>query len=728
MTEISVKYAARFKKRKAMKSIRNDYRKALAELITNSDDSYKRLEEQAKKVDNTEYLNQIKEINIYFNTKKRLFEVVDFGEGLTKKEMEEIFEEYGSERETHYAPGRALFGQGLFDVMYCSESGGEIHSLKLGELHRGKARWRGDDQKFITVDKKIREKAELRKKYRIPERNGTNVSFFFKAGKLKFDKVYRELCNFYMLRFINSNPNRKVTLTFVDGNRVINSEILKYSFPSGKKIDEINKTLDLEGYPTIEIYGELYESDIELSQRGINRAGGLLFYDEDFNVYDITLFSYDPHPNAQTFWGKVQMIGLKQFVIKKLSENEEILTDTRDGFDKHHLFYNTISEVFEGWLESLVEEKKSRPTVVVSKSLRRKDKKALTLLNEIYDEINKALTKGGPIKKKKLPKIMHTEIEFDRNSTVINVNEEENVTLFVNTEMVEEGECVILKSDNPNIELRPEQIVVKKDKKNKIQRHPINLIGKVPRDCGMVTATYKDATVHLSVAVIENVPFIPENGIEFNPKQYSSTDTRANRIYLYVDLSKVELGDTVSFDSPDNENIVLTETSIKISNESFAVQDGIMKISTLYRGYGVDQVGHIVATVGEYSDEAEIRIVERDTPSGMFEKYTFMNMGEDWDQSFFHKKKKEILINLDHKINREYFGQTEESGIKAVEEDPRAQMLLSEILLWECLQGAVSDWWYKPGGHSGDGYPIIMKEFNRLKNEYGAEIYKIYVK
>jgi len=124
MVEIEVKDSARFIRRHMNKALRRSYLKALTEPITNSDDSYGRIEKSSP----SDLSPKI--IRVYASPRKKQFDVLDLAEGISNEEMINLFREYGEEKRTHEMGGRGIFGQGLSDVLFSREEGGWVHSVK----------------------------------------------------------------------------------------------------------------------------------------------------------------------------------------------------------------------------------------------------------------------------------------------------------------------------------------------------------------------------------------------------------------------------------------------------------------------------------------------------------------------------------------------------------------------------------------------------------------------
>lgn len=111
------------------KSAIQHFSDAVVELVTNSDDSYKRLEENGAKHSG--------KIEIYVSRAKggkiREFYIQDFAEGISREKLEEIIA-FGGEV-SGFSEGksvRGLFGRGLKQAIIALEGEAEIFTKKMG--------------------------------------------------------------------------------------------------------------------------------------------------------------------------------------------------------------------------------------------------------------------------------------------------------------------------------------------------------------------------------------------------------------------------------------------------------------------------------------------------------------------------------------------------------------------------------------------------------------------
>src|SRR3989344_8367062 len=259
--EYKVDFHDRIRRRHRKKAVRN-YLKGLTELTTNSDGSYRNLEERGEKVSG--------EIIITLDRITRMFQVLDNGEGMTKETMQEIFTQTGAKHKTQRKGGRSLFGKGLPDTLFSPiiEIGsGEVHSIREDKYSVAifKKNKNGEEVVEIKPDEENEQRVttQLRKKLGIAK-NGTLVKFKL-SNKEHFprDETFvKDISNFYMMRLINTNPNRKIKLVFLNEGKLLYETPIRYKEPSDKiKVGKtIKAEINFDKYPVIKITGELYKT------------------------------------------------------------------------------------------------------------------------------------------------------------------------------------------------------------------------------------------------------------------------------------------------------------------------------------------------------------------------------------------------------------------------------------------------------------------------------------
>jgi hypothetical protein len=212
MPEYPLQFATRQIRRAFERAIGRSIPKILTELITNADDSYRRLFQAGSELEGPA------PIVILFDRAKRRFAVIDHAEGLTDEEMKDRFTVYGQESVDRLRgmQTRSLFGKGLRDVLF-TQRFGQVKSIKEGKFFNCRFRWKqfeGQERPIVEIKPPTRVTPELREALGIPG-NGTYVEFQLAEGVRTphTDKLIERLSRFYMLRMINSSPHREVVFS-----------------------------------------------------------------------------------------------------------------------------------------------------------------------------------------------------------------------------------------------------------------------------------------------------------------------------------------------------------------------------------------------------------------------------------------------------------------------------------------------------------------------------------
>jgi len=432
MPRKEVKTATRYRRRKRSVAIAKSLLKTLAEPITNSDDSYNVLSAQGAMPTDKSF-----PITIYVDRKKRQIKVVDNAEGMTAKELENKFEEYGAAKSGAYEGygTRGLFGQGVSDVLFYHEDG-VIRSVKNGHASICKFTEKSEKSYIEVEDCEVNDSSlkKLSKEWKIDGDRGTVVEFRVAEDTPihDYENLVKRLSSFYMLRLINSNDLRDVQLVYKDTKETKRSRI-RYNFPKGEPVDNKSFELKFENYDPVKIDVELYRSKSPLPTSGDERESGILVHDEEGAVYDLTLFGLDSMPHTDRFFGFMKLTGAREIILDKLNDKkhpEEILSDSRDGLNVQHEFYKELELIARDWLQPiLAAEKKESSNKNVSEATVESHRKALEELNKLDEELT-GEDDGGTIRKRKKVKLTGG-MEFARNRITVTAGKKYGLQLLI---------------------------------------------------------------------------------------------------------------------------------------------------------------------------------------------------------------------------------------------------------------------------------------------------------
>ena len=345
----------------------------IVELVTNSDDSYKRLEGKGQNVSGKIEIHVIRQKG---GICKNLI-VTDFAEGMSREELEDAIVFAG---ETKLGASiRGLFGRGLKEtIMALGE--GEIKTIKDGKYCTTRL-WYDQKLHKPQYDDEI-----LSKTYDTGEPSGTCIDIKITNEKIRittYENFKDQLIKHFALRDINSSPNRKIILIFKElKNTLKYTTELKFLRQEGKKVFEGKR--NIPGFGD-EVGITVYESPEPLESPRNNPFGlaGILIKTGGC-ILDNQLFKFDTDPAGFYFFGEAICSNLE----KRLRKGEkEILDPNRNGLELRHEYSKALAKVIEGALEPLILEKRKSIESTPKKELKSTTKKMLKKLCNLLNEM-----------------------------------------------------------------------------------------------------------------------------------------------------------------------------------------------------------------------------------------------------------------------------------------------------------------------------------------------------
>ena len=441
VTRISrpMEYAGRFGRQQADQAIKRDLVRALVELITNSDDSYRRIERQGIPVSGRIF------IEVQRRRQGSLVKVTDFAEGMDGETLDRAVGTYADETSGFLSgePVRGYFGRGVKDAIL-GLGEGTVTGTVDNQQHRAWLRIRANEPYYdaqTPIDlgdgshpnSTVVEIRVNRDDIRIPQ----------------FDNLRTQLLLHFALRDITTDNSRTVILKNLNDRRSRQEFQLRYQFPQGQPL--LSDTCQLPNSDaSCEV--DVYRADIPLDtprEQGYTAQAGLLIKSEN-TIFDNTLLRFDGDPNAQRLYGTVTCGYLDEL----LRENEPILLATRDGLDRSHPFIRSLYDLCEQVLEPLVDREAQRSRQEQSRAqsneLRNKLNDAVSRFNQIArDELADMdnLDTNGP------PEIPVPESGFGFVPEYTDILMARNRTLHLRglTRLVPEGSAATVTSDNENV-------------------------------------------------------------------------------------------------------------------------------------------------------------------------------------------------------------------------------------------------------------------------------------
>ncbi len=733
MSEIEVTIDNRYLKRKSSNAVGKSILKTLTEPITNSDDSYRILSAKGEggKTD-------IGSITIQVNRKSRLVRIIDNAEGMSKSDLEKKFKVYGAEKSGAYEgyAVRGLFGQGISDVLFY-HSEGIIKTIKNGEASTCEF-YERDDKRFINVNAVPGDATKTAQKWELNSTRGTIVEFVADedAHLYEFENLANRLSVFYMLRLINSNDTRHVLLQYTDLKGRMRQSAVRYKFPEGEPVDHQTFSMQFEDYAPVEIEANLYRSKEALAVAGDERENGLLVHDEEETIYDQTFFGLDNFPGTDKYYGFLKLKGAREIIKDKINKKknpEEVLLDTRDGFNTQHEFYKQLEAIVKKWLYPIISKGRNHVDEGgLSEAVQEKQKLAFDELNKLYSQLTGEDAYGTiRVVSDKRPA---GGLEFARSQMAVTVNKKYSMQLAIDTRIIKPGSIVKITAFRKNIGFTPDSIKVEDpgDSNDDILIKTITILGNEVGVVDTLEATHEQRKSSVVVSVIKEGIFYPGNGLEFHPDYTRIVANRESKLILYIDARLIKNGDKIVFTS-SNEHIKLKKTKVTLAVGHHR-NSIVARVPVIFSGEQIGESGIIEATCKEYRAQARIDVVDRipkkpSSLSGKFRGWSFDEKVTMPFQAFYDHHPESptcgfILINPNHPINIRYFGENPRKS--EVVKSQTGQLYLAEIILSESLNVAIPEAMQKGVLPKRSDYDLLYY-IAQKKWEYGAAIYKHFV-
>jgi hypothetical protein len=480
-----LQYADRVALQQADQAIRKDVLRALVEIITNSNDSYSRLEDAGRSVSG-EII-----IDVWRKHKNSTIRVRDFAEGMDDARMDRVVGTYGEatsgmKEDMHV---RGMWGRGLKDAIF-GLGYGYVNSICGNMLYRSSLLLK-DGVPTFDLNEPIPATETLRQKHGIPEGNGTEIEMIVSREDVKmpqFENLRNYLQRHFELRTIMGSPARLIILRNLSGaDRIRDEQVLSYKPPRGEMV--LDEQFEIEGFPA-STHLQLLRSKIQLSTRGEEgdyADAGLLVISQS-TVVSLTMLKFENDPYASYFYGSVRC----DYLHDLMKNDEPILTATRDGINWTLPFTKALKQAVESRIEPLVQVEREHAMqdeqMKLDKRLRKKLDKTIRELNVIASSelsVERSLPSDG-----KDAEPPPSAPEFVPARVFVQTGQTVTLTLRAHlSERIHEGAAVFVVSDNPEVEVLTPKVHIKASKDHReIGVAKVQVEGKQVGNEGVVTA------------------------------------------------------------------------------------------------------------------------------------------------------------------------------------------------------------------------------------------------
>lgn len=605
-----------------------------AEIITNADDSYARIEETG------DYTP--KPIDIYFDRRKDEFTVVDNAEGMTEEELTEKFKKYdvdtSNSNDTNKV--RGMFGRGATDVLIESSLVKKDNFLiSFKDKEATKLVFIFDKGKgFYKKTLSDEEANEVREKYNI-KGNGTVVKFG--TGRKYPKDVIGAIRDYYMLRFIFANENRIVTLYDLnEENSVQITNDMSYFDYCDVLVDE---SFDIK-YKDFKLKAKLKIVN------NPNKIPGhyILVYDDKKAVYDDSSFNRDKEAGIDKIEGRLEIDGLTVFAKQMMKDyGERIITPTRDGFEIRHDFYKDLKNKVDKFIIAACSMVTQTPEKTSTGMRNRKEwKNFFKDINQYFkDELDVTIDGGDGETDPELPK---EGIKFVRNSVPVKIGKHYIIKLLVNPELIVPGSIIQICHEEDYLTVEQDKIVFTNNTNDKIPFILVDLFG--------VNETPSQKSISAHCGSYESVLYYevkndnvhqPAYGFDFFPKELRKKPEVTRTSTMYVDTNKFGFGSVIEIEN-NNSDIQVEYDSIKI-NEDQLVDGNIAKITLNITGGILGKTYYISANVNSRKIELPIIIQEKEditnNKSGIINDILPKESPVNYVQSYYDNDRNIVIVS-----------------------------------------------------------------------------------
>ena len=441
----------------ATDAVRGDLLRALIEFITNSDDSYKRMESRNAPINGN--------IDIEYDRKldTAILRVRDFAEGMSDEDIETKVRSYakqtsGFSEKQGVRSVRGIWGRGLRQGLLGLGSG-EIHTVKDGQYNKCEIYIKNKKPR-IFVYNQVSANRKVRAEIGIKKKNGTIV--FADCSKIKiipqYEGLRERLQTHFEIRHIISDKTRKLNFVSKRGKNTKDSRVLEFNYP--KSIEVLNEEMPVEEFPNVKAIIKLNKCNEELTTISENKESalsGIVFYTQGLAV-DNTAFDYSADEAFSYFFGSCDCNYIRELTLK----DEPIFSTNRTGPNWNHEFMkalkNTVLKKIKPFIESKRREIQSNRQSQLDKKQKLKIDETVSKLNELFKKLLGDID-GGPGKSgQKQKPDPNGGFGFLSDYYSILSNKTNRISLYAKKTIASEGDIVKFSSEEKNINILTEKV------------------------------------------------------------------------------------------------------------------------------------------------------------------------------------------------------------------------------------------------------------------------------
>lgn len=645
-----VKIDPRKKERDRANALGDNILRYITELVTNSDDSYKRLEKDKIEHDSLILIKLEKERR----NEGYVLSVTDHAEGMSCERLKKVFENYAGDNASGIESGaRGIFGQGASDVLQAAAAEKKtamIETIK-GDVV-SKLRYNIDEDFDGDID--VREISaqgsqlkQLRNNLNIPG-NGTKVSFgvpsTVRFSKRIIDNLAESIEKIPSLRYLLNQNNRKVIYSYNGKEQILSSK--RYQFNEELLIKRCSFSMNFEN--------KKYECELAIYKNDNKKDDGtnIIVRDYNYTVFDNTMFDFKNTLAAQNLSGELIIPNLYNLCKEHLNRNvnkDAIVFDNRTGFDIRNPFYLTLNSCIYPILDEIIKNQanKEKSTNLTNN---KKISDALQKLNKyLRNELKDSVSAPGSTQKN--PPV--EGIKFVRSNVTITKGKKYDLKLYINADLISsEEEINIICGDENYVTLSPLKISYNYDEvENGLVTKNVTIQGlQLTNDSIKIQAKVGTRVSNVLVDVIESDIHYPENGIDFYPAALSLVADKPHISKLYIDTETIPIDSIIEISCIGLE----CESNELIVKQDDLLNDNIACINVVTNGGEVGNQYDLIAKINNNISISKITIIEsniNDKNSGGLISDIQMKNDKMYFQSFIDLSTRILYINSSNPIN-----------------------------------------------------------------------------
>lgn len=680
--EFELQSTKRYIRQNMNKAIRGDVIRALVELITNSDDSYKRLEEKSIKVDGGIVIEIDRKVT------NSILYVRDRAEGMTFEEMKYKIAKIG-ELTSGFEKGktiRGLHGRGAKDIADLGDI--RFESIKNDEYT--KLTISQDVKVHIETIKKVSQ--EIRNKLKI-KKNGTIVSIYTTEGVSisLHESLLKKLSTYYSLRDINSNPRRKLHL--IDLNKKRNDPIV-YKYPEGEVV--YNQQLRINEYPdaTINIIIKKHSTPFEREPSNSPYRDGILIKSSGA-IHDCQYFGLESDSLAWRFSGEIvcgyidtliydyEIREQKKDYKKDKNNPMRILDPDRNGLITDHLFTKLLIFECKKILSSLIEQLKTNESPssrqVTNSNLDNKLTNLSKEISEVFEKDLKELEQDETLldygdQTKHLPRGLQI---IPAGTIEIVKSKKKTIMVYFVSENIDFNTPIKINCDNNQIKINKNQVNLQK-RDLYSGRASFTVESSFENKTATVSVTYKEfqRSINIKVIEIEDL-FKYKDGLFFLKDKFYITHGKEKTVEAYLKTNQYLLSKEVRLISSHSDIVVLGGGINKLNS---TIQRNLYKTKFRLEGRRKKATSVITATIENFpSASANVTVEERDKTGLDFDfepkEIDPYPLRYEWDKLNLAK----LIIGAKHPSIRKYLGEPIKDIYPGIN-SPLYHMILAEVI------------------------------------------------